>query len=377
MIKNIKIAIVSIIILVSSPFLKAQEELFTKTIITEKVIDIPNNFKLRVYNSSGNIKIKYWDKAQISCKTTVSVKGWTVEETEAFAKVLEPIFTLDSLKCNCLTIKYDIKHLKSHCNCKTGERSRVYRNWFSKIEVQEFSIDYEIFIPHTLRKLYIHNCRGNIEIPDVTGMLSINLQAGHLIAGKLNINQLSQIRLYKATAKIEKLSTDNSYINFNHCNSIQIDTLEKAKINSKYSNLFVKYCSYSKIESVSDKVNIEVVDDLYFKGGFSTLNIKSLLSAAKVDLNSSGKLQIEHTADDFENISFKGMYSSCSIKLPKDNYQLSTDLKNTDFVYPEKLLSKTLRLKAKYEGLIITENIGTIHESKINLNCSSCDIELK
>jgi hypothetical protein len=376
MIKNIKIAIVSIIIALASPLLHAQDDLFTKIIVTEKLIDIPDNFKLRMYNSSGSITVNYWDKTQIGCKATVTVTGWTEEETEDFAKAIGPIFTLDSTKCNCLTIRYDAKHFKNRCDCVTGG-SKLYRKWFSKIEVKEFSIDYEIYIPHSLRKLHISNYHGDIVLPDIKGMLSVNLTDGHLFAGFLSINQLSQIRLFKSTAQIEKLSSDNSYINFNHCKLIQIDTLEKAKIKSKYSNLSVQYCAYSKIESLSDTIDIDMVDDIYFSGGFSTLNINSLLSAAKVDLNSSGSLQIKHIADGFENISFKGTYSSCKIKLPKNNYQLSTNFKNTDFSYPEKLLSKTLRLRAKYDGLITTENIGNIIDSKINLNCSSCTVTLK
>jgi len=357
----------------------AQDSLYTATMITENEIDYSQDLTLKVFNFNGNIKIKYWDHENIKYKVTVWAQGWNQAETDEFVQLIGPLLTIDTNKCMCIKLAYDMKHFKRKCDCETGG-SMIHKNWFHKVKVKDFNMDYEIFIPRNIKNLSINNYNGDVELPEITNAINLQLQNGHLDAPYLKLKGNSRVYLSKSTAKFGYLfAGDDGYMNFKYCPSIKIDSLLHSKIVSRFSSLDIKYSNYSYLVTNNDSLNISQVDNIVLKGQFSDLIFENIQTSADINMTSSGSLNIKNVGMNFQEIVVNGHYSRCQMQLPKTNYELSTDLKNTNFTYPTELFDANWALKAKYEKLIDRQIIG--HEEKqipkIHIECVDCDLDLK
>lgn len=357
----------------------AQDSLYTTTVTTENEIAYSQDLAFKVYNFNGNIKIKYWDKESIKYKVTVWAQGWSQSETDEFAQLIGPILTIDTNKCMCIKLAYDMKHFKRKCDCETGG-SMIHKNWFHKVKVKDFSMDYEIYIPRNTQKLVINNHNGDVELPEITNAISLQLQNGHLAAPYLKLNGNSRVYLSKSTAEFGYLfAGDDAYMNFKYCPSIKIDSLLHSKIVSRFSFLDIKYSNYSYLVTNNDSLIIKQLDNIVLKGAFSDLIVGNITTSADINMSSSGSLNIKNIGINFQEIVINGHYSQCKMQLPKTNYELSTDLKNTNFTYPTELFDANWTMKAKYDKLIVSKVIGNndVGGSKITIKCINCDLKLQ
>ena len=277
----------------------------------------------------------------------------------------------------CIKLAYDMKHFKRKCDCETGG-SMIHKSWFHKVEVKDFNIDYEIYIPKNIKKLIINNYNGDIDLPPISSHINVQLQKGHLTAPALKLSRESRVYLSKSTANFGLLYANEASINMEHCPKIEIDSLLHTKINSRFSFIDIKYVNYSYLVTNNDSLMISQLDNIVLKGQFSNLTFENIEKTADIHMSSSGSLNIKKVAADFEEITIDGHYSHCQMQLPKTNYEIFTELKNTNFTYPTGLFDANWTLKAKYDKLTDSKIIGPKNAEgpKIDIKCTNCDLEL-
>ncbi len=353
--------------------LHAQDKpLYSNTIQKTDTFHLDPNFGLNISNTNGNVQIEFWDKDYVEYHTTIWAQGWEQTSVDEFIEVITPQIDVDYSKCKQVRISIDYKHLKNKCGCKNGNGRSTYKKWFKKISVQDFTINYKVFIPKKLQRLSVNNDYGNILLPNFKGSLHIFLKEGLLKADTLVAHANSYIGLIQAAANIQFLKAEPSHINFSYCDDIQINHLECSYIRSKKSKLHLGHIKCKKLNSTADSMRIQEAAGVTIQAAFSDIYIQKASNYLNINLTKSGYLYIDTYDKTFKELKFRGLYSSAFFNLNAKDYFVHTSLKQS-----------WLDSKMFNANNSITKKVTMRHmfgnpkaKKRINLFCENCDIKL-
>ncbi len=370
--KKVRIILSTFSILFISMNINAQEGLFTEKLVTKEKLDYLADYFLNISNMNGNIEIRYWDENYIECNSEVVATGWDKEETIEFCEKIAPIISFDD-KCKCIRITMDYKHFKRRCNCKDGH-SHLYKDWFKKIEVKDFTINYLIYIPKNQKKLYVHNNYGDINIDNYTGQLRLNLKNGLLISDSLIIKNNSYINLTKSAIDAGYISSTNSNIRISFCDEIFIDQLFSDNVKTQNSTLNIDILKCENFNTMNDSMRIGELRNTYIKGAFSKIFVDKLLGSASFLFLSRGKVVIDSYSNFFSDLKLSGKYSSFKISLPQSAFYFQPNISDSKIKAPEKFASG-IDPDRTFNDL--KEAFGfASSKAKISIDCENCEIEL-
>jgi hypothetical protein len=355
--------------------LNAQEKLFTETLIKKDIIEIDKHLTLSVSNTNGDIDILYWDKNIVEYQAEIKATGWDKDETREFCENIGPIVEFDTTKCNCIRISMDYKHFKRKCDCKGGDQRSIYKSWFKKIEVKDFSINYRIFIPEDLKSLHVRNSYGNVEIDRYKGKLRLQLIGGLLKSDSLDIYNNSNINLTKSLTDIGYLSSMQSKINIMHCKNIQLKQCFADHINSKNSTISADLLKVENFISFKDSIRINSFMNSDFIGSYSKLFLNEVSGSSVINLKTSGMVKVENYSSVFSELKLKGKYSIFEINLPDRPYFFQSNISNSRIIAPD-IFSSDIKPDANFNNLFKTAG-NKDAQSIIRIDCNNCDIELK
>ncbi len=345
--------------------------LYSNTIQKTDTFHLDTDFGLNISNTNGDVQIEFWDKDYVEYHTTIWAQGWEQASVDDFIEVIAPI-KVKCPKCKLVKISMDYKHFKRKCSCKNGNGRSTYKKWFKKISVQDFTINYKVFIPRRLQRLSVNNDYGNILLPNFKGRLHIFLKEGLLKADTLVAHYNSSISLTQAAANIQFLKTEPSHINFSYCDDIQINHLECDHIRTKKSKLHLGRVKCKKLNSTADSICIQETAGVTIQAAFSDIYIQKASNYLNINLSKSGYLYIDSYNKDFKKLIFSGLYSKAFFNLNAKDCFVNTSLKQSW------LDSKAFNASNSFTKKVDMERIfGNPKANKrIKINCENCDIKL-
>jgi len=353
-----------------------QENLITKTKSIVKVFNESNISALFVINSFGDINVSTWKSNQLKMTISIEVSGWETEDVDLFLEKLlpEPYSSADVEGVTVMSV-YNFKLNK---NCCCPDEKKVYRPWFGKkAEVKSYRINYDIKIPETVDFVNLGNTYGNISLPSFKGKLIVDLRNGDLKTGNLDLVSCECPGIKVRYGRVNLGEVNNGILNFYSCELVKIAALNDSKLTSSFSNVQLDWASGIKLQSKSDDYLIDNLDSLSGSGQFTTLTINKLGHFLQFN-NRSGEILINSIDQGFKSIELDGQYNHYSLELSGLEYLFSAKLESTELKCSESICSKSFQNEAMSSSIIFNKKIGSGESlSRISLNCSKCNIDLK
>jgi hypothetical protein len=224
------------------------------------------NDKLVIDNSYGSVVINTWDKNYF--KVDVTIRASAKSESQQ-KDMLDDVNISDSKNGSEVAFRTDIDKNKSIWKIIFGGG-----NWGD----HSLSIDYTVYMP-AHNELVLRNRYGNIDLPELTGHVTVDCSYGSL-HGK-TLSNSSEIRERYGNIDIDKMGTTT--------------------IDLSYGNLSLG--SVGKIEA---------------NASYSGININKLRESGAFNIRYGGGLKIEDMDKSVNNLAVNTTYSSVNVGLSGD-----------------------------------------------------------
>lgn len=219
------------------------------------------NDKIRLINQFGRISVTTWDKPMV--KVDVAVKVQAENDNEA-QKLLDGVQINDSKNGDLVSFSTDI------------ERSGI--RWGRK--KRKVEINYTVYMP-SRNDLDVEDSYGSIDLPDLSGAVTIRSAYGSVSAEKLS-NSSNQI--------------EGSY------GSLKIESLNGARLNFSYGS-----------------ADIDLCNNLHADLSYGSFKMGRLTGSADFDLSYVGGFRIDEIASSFRKLSIDASYSGVAMGIGSGN----------------------------------------------------------
>jgi len=428
---------ITLIIIVSIRLSYSQSTIDTSFVIEKKLI----NDQIVLLNASlTDVDIKTWDKNEIKVIYHFNIKSKDRNTSLEFFKALKNgvITNISSNNNNEIDFSLPIKdylHYKSKLtiNLKKNKKSYQLKDLeknitiytsrkntlklkasFNHVKIENFDADVDI------KTSSAHLSMGNAKKLTLTASFSKGIKIGNIqsanfklnsssikmqnISKNLNINaSFSKFECEKIEGNAEiKLSSSDfeaqsaqeiilrgSFVRKFHIqkvnkavfdinsSEIEIDELENAEITkSSFSDFDIKKISSINIVSAnSSKFHLAYIAHLVIeKASFCHIKIGELTNSLKCKTH-SGDLEIVKLNKNFKELNVDGQFTDISIiTSPESNFSLKANLQFPDYSFNDIPFQK---IEKNSNSVEISGQKGDRSNSKIILNCKSCDIEVK
>jgi len=404
---NIK-KIVSFFILTLLVSLAANAKSFEKEGKIEKEFNINKNTRIEFENKNSDLKLKVWDKQTVKLECFYKIRANDEEDIETTLEALSD-FNVDE-SSTLLSIKTGI-FTSVNSTVLSGVISRIVATLSTGtvVNLKEFKMEYILTLPDN-HDLLIKQKYSDIEMPDYSGNLELDLYDVDLIAGRLsNANSLKSkysnliikalgncdVDIYDTDVEVVAMGDLNlisKYSKFeaDALGAVSLDSyddkfyftaLKSLVGKSKYSNfelgdmafadldlydcdLIGRNCNKLKITGKYSGIKFNDVDifeypDCYdnkveanFVGEFSTVSKYTEFEfghiAGMINFETyDDKLTVNKIDEDFYLIKIKGKYAKIDISIAgSPNYFLDVDFKYTKHELPSNVLFSDVDTKS-------------------------------
>jgi hypothetical protein len=312
---------------------------------------------LAINNRFGEVKITSWDKNQVEIHILVQVKTDSEEKSQEL---------LDD-------IQFDFKEEKAFVEVSTqigkANKGKVKISTKGK---SSMNINYEVKMPinHPLK---VNNSFGSLIIDKMNAAVSINARFGSCSIGELN--------------------SENNEVEFEFCDPVTIQSINKGKLTLKHSSL--ELLSSNELEFISEMSNskIDEIKKLIIDQHFGSIELQkagdivlsSNMSSIKVgEVNKRGmftprygSLSIGVIKSGTEMIVIDGEFSPIHVGLESGSvYQAEIETSMANLKLPKGISSSKEKnsMKSKYKGKI---GSGSGREAVIKVHSSFGNVKIE
>jgi hypothetical protein len=297
----------------------------TKSKQIEQEVALPKEMRFEITNKYGDIHLHTWDKPR--AKWVVTIKA-TAKTDYAAQKMLD-------------NISINTTHTASVLKLTTTFTELI------KSYKQEFSINYEVFIPKT-NIVLLENKYGNIYTDDLSNNIAIDLDYGDLKATQMNTDFLLNLSFGNAT--IDKIK--NGIFNVKY-SDVAIENIYTGIFKTSYSSVSITDSEDTIwVRAQYDNYVIDNANRVGIKAGYSDFKIKNLNKNLSGDFK-FGDFTLNNVNQTFKQITCEIDYGDINIFLPTTS-NCYLDLQNSfgDIGFP--------RGKLQRSNIDIEENNKTV-----------------
>jgi len=234
-------------------------------------------------------------------------------------------------------------------------------------------VDYIVYMPANLN-LKIENKYGNVTIDNFTNNFNLILENGNFKAKDLSGTSTLDFNFCESI-EINSLSTSSITLNYSN---LKIDDVQQLTLNSKSGDIKIDKINILNIISKRDKFKIGNINNLYGETYFTDFDVKELNQEVSLNLK-YGEAEFEKILKNFNLVDFTSLSADIGINLEVGSsfaFDLSENKTNL------KLNEKILKIERKFltsGSSTISGKIGTSEKAKIklNLNGGSLTIDFK
>ena len=336
---------------------------------TEKEKEVGPSSVIYITNST-DMEIHTWNQNKI--KQVVEITVDPVDPAKAKELVKEFSFEINTTLLGNIDLTYDlgIKQMGEFTNgrikTKKGECTIILENG-RIFTVKKLNVSIVLYIPQR-NQLVLKSKFSNVSLDNLSNKATLNLTSVTLKA-----NDIKDLELEASFSKIWFSSIDNALFDVRNC-EIYGNYLEKADVESKFSKFNVTKAGNFKIqESTSDTYNIPEIEAINGQNAsFTNFTIGELKESMNIS-SQNGDIVIENLSNGFSQIDISNSFSSITIgTLHTDGFVLNTNTK-----YTELNLSKEIK-PISSKGELKTFNKGSkLAKQKINIDCTSCNVNFR
>lgn len=283
-------------------------EAYASEPLIEKKKNISTSFgvdasdKVNLDNQFGDIRIKFWDKAEVRIDITITSNAPDDEKAANFIKTV----VIDSDK-NTGGI-----FVKTHINSGSSKYTNNL-SWKGKSEDKtQLRIDYQVSMPKN-NALFVKNSFGNIYLPNFAAPLSVDENYGTLFAENITGNAHVDVAFGKAIIK----------------------SMKGGDLKVSYSTLEMEEAENVNINNSFGKLNIKEITNSESKISYSSGTIGTMKEMAKLKIDFSGGLKFAAIDKTLRELEINSSYSSLTIPLDEtQDYNFDVKVSYADFDYP-------------------------------------------
>ena len=332
----------------------------TAQVYTRKVsksYKVNSSTTIDIFNKYGKVHVVTWENDSVKFKVDLTIKSnsWS---------------RLTKLKEN---IDFDFTGTDYYVIAKTllGKKSGGVLTELVDIagtlvaSENQVTIDYLVYVPR-YANLKIENKFGDIYADDLDGSVNIILSNGDLKANNFNGNTV--ISLSSGDGVINSMRDGRVTVSYS---DLYIKTANKLHIDSRSSKIYVDQADYLKLISRRDKLNFQIINDLYGDSYFSDFTLHKLNNELNYNFK-YGNLSIGLISRWFSFININSEYTDLDLIFDKGSAYFVDILHHQDVILniPVQLAKTEQKVMNADEKLLST--YGTIGygnpSSKLKIN---------
>ncbi len=339
-----------------------------RTVKTDRSYQVRNNAWVDVAGKYGDIHIDTHHGSYVDINVSVSVRASSMKDID---KMLDKIKVDIDGNEKLVSIRSTIDNIaqwNSNKNSSKGGTVQIVFTDGTRVQLEEFSIDYRLSIPIT-NHVKLDNKYGDIYIDDLEGNANIQLKYGHLEAESLHGK--TKLILGYAKANIEHVNRGDFEIKYTQLN---LESIKALKLESRYSNFEIEKADTLLSDSRYNGYDLGEVDYLIAVERNSNMNIEELFEFGSFEMR-YGKLRIEELKRSFDSFRFEGEYTDCVVNVEDEtNYSLDISSKYATIKYP-----RNTNIRQQIEDRSskkIVGSVGSLSRSHIQIRTRYGDVTI-
>jgi len=262
---------------------------------------------LVVQNKYGSIHCHNWNENAIEIEVTITVEARNEEKAQKIMNRIGVSISGSADKVKCVT------------SLDGGSFNNV-----------EFSIDYEIMMPASVR-IDLVNKFGDLYVDEVNGEASIDLSYGDLEVAALN-NPNNTIEMKFSDGEFGYIANGDVKVSYGE---VEIDGADQLDITSNFSELDLGKFAKLDMNSQYDDISIEKTGPVSFTGSFTDMEIEALHGNFKID-SQYGDVQINYVDGDFTKGEVYNSFADVYLTFAEGAaFTIDAEAKFGDLYYPE------------------------------------------
>lgn len=336
---------------------------FTKTIKEE--FDISSDGKVTIINKYGEVNINTWENNKVKIDVVITVHARNQEvANEVFER---------------LQVKMANGSSYVRAETEIGSKSNGWKSWWGSSNNDDYSIDYEIYMPKT-NNLDLHNKYGNSHISAIGGEVSAEIKYGNIrleeVGGSLDMTlgygngtviKSNDVEIELKYGKVRLKDARDVDIQSKH-SKVFIDQAKDIKSLSKYDTYEIGTVNHFKNQGKYDNIEIASAETIRALSKYTDYDIDHIVSSADFDLQ-YGSATIAMSKD-FSEVQILGRYTEYRIQVADGTeYRLDAATKYAGVRYPHEMkiiYEKEKGSSHEVEGYIGDENSGKIIKARLD-----------
>jgi len=279
----------------------------TRTRSISKTFAASQTDKINLSNQFGSMVIKVWDRKEVKIDITISAYGNNEKQAQE---------SIDQV---------DIQAEKTGdiISCKT-EIDRENK-WSRRNNKAELKVSYIVYVPVS-NALTLSQQFGSIHMPDYSGALSVKVQYGNFVAGKLtdNNNYIS-VQYGKATiAELNKATIKQQY-----GAGLEIGTVGELNLTAQYAavNITAIRGNATIKQQYGSGLKIGSVNNLDLSAQYVNVNIGTIKGDAtikqqynNIEISTAGQLTLKAQ---YAGVTVGSLRGNADINMTYNNFSLS------------------------------------------------------
>lgn len=301
---------------------------YTKAIKRE--FDITANGTTSISNKYGKVDVKTWDRNRVKVDVTIIVDASSESQAQEVFDRIDVAFSNSTTTVKAMTT--------------IEPRKKGFWDWAKGDDDNDYSINYEVFIPAT-NNLELSHKYGDAFVAELSGKVTVDIKYANI---KLEgIGDDSSISLAYGNGSIiraEDLTAEVSYGKMN------IQEAKDVQLTSKYTKLAIYQAADIRSNSKYDDYNLGNIRDFNNTGKYDNIDIESAenvevnarysqITAGTV--NNSLDLDLQYggartgLGQNFREASLVGNYTDFKLNVAsQSNYQMDASATYAGIVYP-------------------------------------------
>ncbi len=316
-----------------------------------------------INNKYGSVIVSVWEKDSVKIEITRKISEKNRDRFEKIRDNIDFKFT-DLPNYVGATTLLGEKHATIIQNVKEAT------NYLSASE-SGTEINYKVYLPGYIT-LKIVNKYGDIALPDLSGVITVDLSNGNFQSR--NLSGVVNLNLAFGDAQIKQIKQGTVALNYQNINISQAD---KITINTKSSNLMMDKVTQCTLNSRRDVITFNWCQELTADCYFTKLSVNQLTSTGQVKMT-YGEMTKLVLSREFKRFEMVGQ--SCDVQLSINQPQAyNAQIKATSSTYTLPAgLNSTI---GNYKTLITTQPVKftyqkQLSEDKLKINISGGDLKI-
>lgn len=300
---------------------------------------LEKNDAIDIDNHYGDVKFKYWEKAEVRFDVIVVANANSDVRADAFIDAVKITASKNSGVASTSS-KLDCKKLKYEDNVNSS---------LNPLDRNYLKVNYTVYLPKG-HKIVVDNANGDIYLPNNTAEIKIKQEHGVLYASNLE-NAANEIEVNYGLAYIKSISG--------------------GKLTASKMKVVIDSAKDLLLMNTFGEVKVNSAENVDFHGKYTSGYVGEMKQSCKFKIDYSNDFtlgEVDKNVKDFELVT---SYSDVTFPMcRKAKFNMTVEAKNCDVEVAHEQVANALNCK-KNKNLVKTVEVGTAENEPSNIFISA------